>query len=806
MRRSLLYWGLFFTPLFSSAQATLEGTVTGNGDTLAGAHITIGSSYKGAFSNAKGYYRLTGVDTGTVILHTSFMGYRDQTDTLQLQAGEQQYTVQLRPSTFLTDEVTVSATRVSEKTPIAHTNVSREDIEKNNAAKDMPYILDQTPSTVATSDAGAGVGYSQLRIRGSAPTRLNVTINGIPLNDAESQGVYWVNIPDLAASTNNIQIQRGVGSSTNGAGAFGGTINIRTTGTREEPFARTSHTYGSFDTRKHNVAFGSGILNDHWVFEGRLSKVHSNGYIDRATTNSSSYYLSGGYVAPRTSLKFVTFSGREKTYQAWYGMPEASLDTNRTFNPYNYENETDNYEQTHYQLHFDQQISARLSLNAALHYTIGKGYFEQYKGAGHNQHVTGAGPVRLSDYGLEPVITGGDTTRRTDLIQRRWLDNDFYGGIWSLKYRHQKLDATLGGGFNQYYGEHYGEVIWARYMSNGDIRHRYYDNDALKNDFNIYGKVNYQLYPDLTLFADLQYRNVSYRFLGIDQNRQDLRQERTYDFFNPKAGLNFDLDPDNRVWASWAVGNKEPNRTDHVNAPPAEQPGPETLFDYEAGYERQKNRYKVSLNFYYMDYENQLVQTGEINDVGRQVRTNVNESFRRGIEFQGGVRITNGIEWQMNATWSQNKILGYTEYVDNWATGEQTVVNHGRTDIAFSPSWIGASNLNIDLWEHQGKKNDHELSLEVITKYVGKQYIDNTSSEERMLEPYLLNDIRLSHRWQPSWADAIELSFLVRNALDERYVTNGWVYRYQLGGEFQQSAGYFPQAGRHYLGRLTVAF
>jgi iron complex outermembrane receptor protein len=712
------------------------------------------------------------------------------------------------------NEVVVSATRVNKNSPVAHENITSDDIEKQNHGVDLPILLDQATSVVTTSDAGGGVGYTGIRIRGSDATRVNVTINGIPLNDAESQGSYWVDLPDISSSTGSIQIQRGVGSSTSGAGAFGASINLNTlSADGVKPFGEISNSFGSFNTIKNTVRFGTGLLKNKWEFEGRLSQLQSEGYIDRASSDLKSYYLSGGYVGEKTMLKAVMFSGHEKTYQAWYGVPVRYLDSSdtglRTHNPYTYENEVDNYDQTHYQLHFVQRMGKYSKFNMSLHYTRGLGYYEQFR--------TGDA---LSTYGLENVFTSaGDTITNTDLIRRRWLDNHFYGTVFSYNYKKKALNLTIGGGANQYIGGHYGEVVWAQYASNGQIRHRYYDDEATKNDVNLYAKFDYKIGNKLNLLVDLQQRMIQYDFLGFDNELNRAGQSVSASFFNPKAGVNYKLKEKHSLYGFFGVGNKEPNRDDYTNSTPDSRPSHESMTDIEMGYKLKYKKAYANINIYSMDYTNQLILTGAINDVGAAVRTNVASSYRRGIEISGGISLLKNLEWKLNTTFSDNKIASFTEFIDDWDTWGQVETNYEDTDIAFSPSLI-ASNQLIFKPVNSDKYGNIELAL--VTKYVGDQYIDNTSNSDRMLAAYVVNDIRLQYSVKTKLFKEIVWSAWVRNFTNTQYVSNAWIYKFKsanynpvpddtfankesVDGRYNL-IGAFPQAGINFFTGLILRF
>lgn len=808
MKKSISFLALSVLPAVTWAQFSLSGKVqSADGEPLVGANVGLNGTYYAASSDVNGDFILKGLDEGTYTLKVSYIGYADYEKEVQV-SGETTLTVEMSRKDYVADEITVTATRAGNKTPIAHTNMSKEEIEANNLGVDLPYLLDQTPSVVVTSDAGAGVGYTGIRIRGTDPTRISVTVNGIPINDAESQGSFLVNMPDFASSTDNVQIQRGVGTSTNGAGAFGGTINLQTSQLKDKPYAETSHSYGSFNTRMHNVEVGTGLLKNHFTFDGRLSQISSDGYIDRASSLLRSYYWSGAYISKKTSLRFINFKGKEITYQAWNGVPSDSLETNRTYNAYNYPNEVDNYMQDHYQLLFNQVINDAFSFSTTLHFTHGEGYYEQYKGDEYNEDLNFGSKESLADYGLDTIFTGNDTITETNLIRRRWLDNDFYGGIFSLNYDNGgKLKAILGGGWHNYVGRHFGEVIWAEYASNGQLGHVYYDNDAEKTDFNVYLKANYQVTKKLNVFADMQSRMVNYEFLGFDEVGTSVTQNANLNFFNPKAGLFYDINAKNSLYISWAVANKEPNRNDYTESSPSSRPKPEKLMDYELGYQLNSRKYRFGANVYYMDYKDQLVLTGEINDVGAYTRTNIDESYRAGLELQGSVRPVEQLLINMNATFSQNKVKAFTEYVDNWDTGEQIAINYTNTDLSFSPSTIvGGEVRYTPLNTAKGTDKGHELALSLLPKYVGKQYIDNTMSEDRRLDPYLVTDFRLSYTMKNIFFKELVFTLWVRNLLDEEYETNAWVYRYNTGDEFYKLDGYFPQAGRNFLVGVKVRF
>lgn len=804
-----LLFAVLFIPSFAVAQLSISGKVydASSNITLPGAHIVIADSYRGVFSDRSGVYELSNLDAGTYLIRVSFMGYRESAIEVDLQSDEE-LDFFLEPSATMTEEVVVSALRAEGQVSLAYTNLDAEALASRNLAQDLPVLLNQTPSLIYRSDAGTGVGYTYMSIRGSDQSRINVTINGIPVNDAESHGVWWVNIPDIASSIQNLQIQRGVGLSTHGAGAFGATINLQSTSLRDEVYAEINSSAGAFNTLKNTLSFGTGLISENWAFDGRLSKITSDGYVDRATADLKSFYLSGGYYGKNTMIKAVAFSGKESTYQAWYGTPSDSLETNRTFNPAGmyydedgqiqfYDNETDNYQQDHYQLHLSHNLAPGLLATGALHYTYGRGYYEQYR---PNE--------RFSRYNLPNVVIGGEEFDRTDLVRRRWLDNHFYGATWSLNYNNfSGLLLTLGGAYNEYDGDHFGEIIWARHAINTDIRHRYYDNNGFKKDFNSFAKASYEIIPRLKAFTDLQYRYVSYSFLGqawVHEEVVSLQQNATFHFFNPKAGLSYAINRSNTVYAFAGIGNREPVRRDFTESSPDSRPRHETLRNIETGYEYAGTKAQFKANLYLMDYKDQLVLTGEINDVGGFSRTNIDKSYRMGIELEGGYIFNEYLGWSGNLTLSRNKISLFTEYSDkyddDWNWIGTDVRDYKGTDIAFSPAVIAASTIQVSPLEG--------VTLSLESKYVGDQYIDNTMSEERMLDAYFVNDLRLQFAFSARHLRQAEIVLQVNNLFDHRYISNAWIYKGVVGeaGLITIEDGYFPQAGRHLLLGLNLKF
>lgn len=797
------------------AQKTLTGQITDqeDGKPLPGATVKAGD-IRGTTTDANGRFTLRNISENVTSLEISYVGYQSVKLDATKTPTEKSLEIKLQKSTFQADEVIVNATRVNDKTGMAYTNVSAEALNKQNLGQDLPVLLNFTPSLVSTSDAGGGVGYTGIRIRGTDATRINVTVNGIPYNDAESQGVFWVNMPDFASSVSSIQIQRGVGTSTNGAGAFGATVNISTNQFRKEAYAELNNSYGSFNTFKNTIKIGSGLVKDKFTFDARLSRVSSDGYVDRASSELHSYYLSSAYFGKKSFVRVNVFSGKEKTYQSWNGVPEAKLrgdregilayiDRNgldekdaqnllnandRTFNSYTYKNEVDNYRQDHYQVVTSHTLNNNLTLNLNGFLVRGLGYYEQYR---KND--------QFSSYNLPNLISGNDTISGTDLIRRRWLDNYFYGSTFSLDYNSfKKLTASVGGGYNYYDGDHYGEIIWARNAGNTENEQRYYFNKGIKQDFNIYGKLYYQFTEKLNAFGDLQYRRLSHKIDGMDNDLITFAFDQSFSFINPKAGITYQIAPQSSVYASYSVGNKEPNRDDFTASTTRLFPKSERLNNVEAGFRMQKGIYGISANYYLMHYKNQLVLTGQINDVGNPIRVNVPKSYRTGIELEGAIAFNSRFKWNANATFSQNKISDFTEYIVNYDSGDYDLVNHGKSDISFSPNVIAGSQFT-----YSPQKN---LEFALLTKYVGKQYLDNTSDETRKLDAYFTNDIRMTWTIKPSWAKEITLNFLLNNVFSEKYESNGYTYGYIAGGALTQENFYFPQAGRNFLVGLNFHF
>ncbi|MFK7784096.1 MAG: TonB-dependent receptor [Crocinitomicaceae bacterium] len=820
-------------PLVTTAQSTVKGTVTQAETTtgLLGIKVVMDNNVNfTTVSDTDGNYTIKNVPGGEHIIKFTGAGFETLemgievkptapvtylNATMKRAVLEQVHILPLIhrvPVEQELDEVVI--VYVKPENPTTYKTLKTKEIEKNNYGQDLPYLLQMTPSTVVTSDAGAGVGYTGIRIRGVDPTRTNVTLNGIPLNDPESHGVFWVNLPDFASSADQIQVQRGVGTSSNGGSAFGASININTNKVQREAYARLDNSFGSFNTLRNTVNAGTGLIKGKFLVDARLSRITSDGYIDRASSNLRSFYLSGAWVGKRSQLRANVFSGKEQTYQAWYGTPESVingdqneitayadrnfifgddrenlLNSGRTYNFYTYENEVDNYQQDHYQLLFSHNFSNRLRLKAAGHYTRGRGYFEQFRTDDD-----------FSTYGFDPVVLGGDTVTTTDLIRRRWLDNHFYGGVFALSYNTENLNLTWGGGANQYLGGHYGEVIWAEFASSSSIRDRYYDNDSKKTDLSSYLKATYRM-NRFTFYGDLQFRHIDYSFLGIDQVQGEIQavdQTVQYNFINPKAGLTYRFNYKSNVYASVAVANREPVRRDFRETTPENRPESEQLINTEIGYRYNSGKLFGRANGYFMYYNNQLILTGQINDVGGYTRTNVDQSYRLGLELEAGYRITKDLTVTGNLSLSQNKIAEFNEFVDNYDVGGQDTLVHTNTDLAFSPNIIASAGIGYEPFKG--------FEVNLLGKYVGSQFLDNTSSENRKIDSYFISNLQLSYTIENKLFSEIKIGIAVNNLFNKLYQNNGYTWGYIFGGERTIENFYYPQAGRNFLTRLTIKF
>ena len=686
------------------------------------------------------------------------------------------------------DEVIVEAIRIDRSSPFSFSNVDKKDLELKNLGQDLPILLNFSPSVVTTSDAGAGIGYTGIRIRGVSPQSTNITINGIPYNDPESLGTFWVNLPDFTSSVESLQIQRGIGTSTNGSGAFGASINILTDKISQFAYTEISNSFGSYNTLKHTVKLSTGIINDHFEISGRLSKIDSDGYIDRAYSDLKSYFIQANYFDENTLIKAITFGGHEKTYQSWYGITKEQMIENRRQNPYTYENEIDNYKQDHFQLHWSEQINNTLSTNISLNYTDGRGYFEQYRDDDSVETYSGIVKSDLDENGNE--------TGTTDLIRRRWLDNDFYVLNASLNYNYENLNLILSGSYSNYIGDHFGEVIWARnFDDNYSIRDRYYEGNGKKNDLSFFTKVSYKL-KDILIYGDLQLRKINYKTSGITSDLINLKLDKKYNFFNPKIGITHNLNSNSLIYLSYSRANREPSRSDYENNPDIK---PEKLNDLEFGYRLSSDKLELNLNAYYMLYNEQLVLTGAIDDVGAPIRTNSGSSYRVGIESEINLELSKKLDISSNLTLSSNK---NKEVISNY---NGALTNFGKTNLSYSPNFITNNTINYKFTE--------KFSLSMLSKYVGKQFMGNTDAKNSILESYFVNDLNFNLKITPKRIfNEIVVSGLINNVLDKEYVSNGYYYTYDdtwsNPGETitLDGSGYYPQATRNFLVGLLLKF
>ena len=686
------------------------------------------------------------------------------------------------------DEVIVQAVRAKFSSPISFSNVTKKDISSRNLGQDLPILLNYLPSVVTTSDAGAGIGYTGIRIRGVSPQSTNITINGIPFNDAESHGTYWVNLPDFSSSVENLQVQRGVGTSTNGSGAFGASINILTDAVSDIAFATISSSIGSYNTFKNTIKFSTGLINN-FELSGRLSKINSDGYVDRAFSDLKSYFIQGSYSDENTLIKALTFGGHERGYQAWFGVTSDQIKENRRQNPYTYENEIDNYKQDHFQFHWNEKLNSSWSTNLGLNYTYGRGYYEQYR---EDDSIDGYSGILSSD-----IDSNGNELGTTDLIRRRWLDNNFYVLNASVDYNSKNLNLNFNSFYSSYSGDHFGEIIWARTFSqNGKIRDRYYEGNGKKKDFSVFSKASFNLGEKTEIYTDLQFRKVNYKTSGITSDLVNMILDKEYNFFNPKFGASYKFKPNSMLYFSYARANREPSRSDYESNLSIK---PEELNDLELGWRFRNEKIKLNINSYYMLYSNQLVLTGELDDVGTPVRTNSGNSYRLGIEVDNFLKLSEKTSFQTNLTLSSNK----NKEIISKVNGE--IYNYGKTNISFSPNLI-ASNIFSYM------PNEY-TTLSLLSKYVGDQYMSNNDSKNSMLESYFINDLNFTYQIKTNKLfDSIMFSALINNLFDIEYISNGYYYTYDdtwsNPGEVVtlDGAGYYPQATRNFLFGVSLKF
>lgn len=774
---------LLFLSWTGNAQSSklLGKVVDENNQPLIGATVLVKEQSKGTSTNYDGNFAIE-LANGNHTLVISYVGFQTLTKSIAFDVDKEAVFTLISNENIL-DEVLVSAVRVKANAPVTHSNLDKKELAKRNLGQDIPILMNYLPSVVSSSDAGAGIGYTYIRVRGSDASRVNVTINGIPYNDSESQGTFWVNMGDFASSVENLQLQRGVGTSTNGAGAFGASLNILTDAVSEEAGGEISNSFGSFGTKKHTVKFTTGKLNDHFELAGRVSKIKSDGYIDRAFSDLKTYFLQGSYVDENTLIKALVFGGHEKTYQAWYGIDATQLKENRRQNPYTYDNETDNYWQDHYQLHWNEKLSENWSSNIGLNYTRGKGFFEQFKEKSATSKYNGV---------VEATSTSWDGKPATDLIVRRWLDNHFYVINGNITYQKNNLEIISGTSYNHYIGDHFGEVIWAKqFAPTANIRDRYYFSDATKNDFSVFSKATFNLAENLVALIDVQGRFISYKTDGLTSDRIPLNVDEKFRFFNPKVGLTYTIDNENSIYASYARANREPNRSDFENS---ENVKPETLNDFELGWRLKNNTLQLSTNLYYMIYDNQLIQTGGLNDVGEYLRQNVKDSYRLGLEIDANIKVSEKFNINQNITISSNKIENFILDRD----GAQR--NIGTTNIAFSPNIIAGNTLSYNITE--------SFQVSLLSKFVGEQYLSNTDTKASKLDNFFTSDLNFIYELKTnSIFKSIVFSGVVNNIFNKEYVDRGYTYLdYWTGPTSFEVQGYYPQATRNFLVGLTLNF
>ncbi|MCB2208568.1 MAG: TonB-dependent receptor [Bacteroidetes bacterium] len=808
MLKKIVFTFLFiFIAISAFSQYNIRGVISNNetGNPLPGANISIINSYMATSANSTGEFTIKGLGPGIYHLKISYIGFKTVKKEVEVRQNLE-LNISLHPEVYMSEEVIISAIRAGGETPTTYTVLNADQLEKQNFGRDLPYMMQTMPSTVVTSDAGNGIGYTNVRIRGTDLTGINVTMNGVPLNDPESHAVFFVDLPDLASSIDDMKVQRGVGSSSNGSASFGASINIKTGEFQTKPYGEIGSAAGSFNTFKNTIKLGTGLIKEKWAFDGRVSFVQSDGYVDRASSNLNSFYLTGGYYGKKDVVKLIVVDGNEKTYQAWYGIPKDSLETNRTYNPAGeifdeegnflgyYDNQTDNYRQTYYQAHYAHEFSRQLNVSSSFFYTRGLGYYENYKNA-----------EKYADYGLTDPVIGNDTILRSDMITQKWLDNHFYGLNISLNYNLSRLKLNVGTGWNRYDGDHYGKVIWAQYAALGLFDKDWYFNTGIKTDFNIFAKADYRITDQINMYVDLQYRRINYEIEGTHDDLSDLAQAHIYNFFNPKIGLNYIFNQSNSIYAYVGIANREPNRSVFRDADPEQDVKPEKLTDYELGYKYSRSFLSLEANLFYMDYKDQLVLTGKINNVGAPIMTNVLDSYRTGIEFMGGVKFLKIVNWYLNATYSLNKINNFTAYVDNWNYWDdpesepyQFEKELGTTDISYSPEFTLSSEMNVEPFSN--------FKVALVSNYVSRQYIDNTSNIDRSIDPYLVNNLRFVYSIKTNFIKQIDLLLTLNNILNAKYETNAWVYRYVYEGEEGVLNGYFPQAEFNFMAGINLKF
>jgi iron complex outermembrane receptor protein len=779
MKKITIFLFLFVSVLTNAQKVTVSGKIVDkNQKNLTGATVLIKETNQGISSDFDGNFSFK-LNKGTFTLKVSFIGFKTIEKSIFLDE-DKVLTIPLEEDDNVLDEVLVSAVRATSSIPVTYSNLSKKELAKRNLGQDIPILLNYLPSVISSSDAGAGVGYTYLNVRGSNSERINVTINGIPYNDSESHGTFWVNLGDFASSTENLQLQRGVGTSTNGSGAFGASLNILTDAISENAGGEISNSFGSYGTRKHTVKFTTGKINEHLEVSGRFSNIHSDGYIDRAFTNLKSYFLQASYKDENTLIKAVSFGGAERTYQAWYGLDPQQLKEDRRQNPYTYENEVDDYKQNHYQLHWNEQLNNHWSTNIGLNYTKGAGFFEQYK--------TSENAAAFNN-----LIEDG-----SDVIVRRWLDNDFYVFNFNANYKDEKLNIITGISYSNYTGDHFGEVIWGSNLASGvSYGDRYYFSDAKKTDMSVFSKATYEMTEKVSAYLDLQGRFINYQTKGLTSDRNPLDIDAQFNFFNPKAGFIYKIAAQNNIYLSYARANREANRNDFENGISS----PEILDDIELGWRYKSDRVQLNTNIYYMNYKNQLVLTGAIDDVGAPIRATSGESYRVGLEIDADIKLNDQFSIKSNAAFSTNKNEDFKAPING------NLLNLGNTPLSFSPNTI-IGNMFI----YQPSSN---LQISFLSKYVGKQFMSNLNSRVSgldVLDSYFTSDLNFVYEIATKKVfDAIIISGLINNIFNTEYVDRGYYYTYDYPDENGNTitgdgAGYYPQATRNFLVGVTLKF
>lgn len=787
MKRIFLFIIFLFLYFFGFSQTyVLKGKVTKNDHPLPGTSITVEGVNENAYTDLDGNYALN-LPPG--IYQIIFTYGNKKTIQIDLDS-DQRLDVDMTDLAEQLDEIIISAFRVDADSPITHSNLNHEEIRERSLGQDVPILMNYMPNVVTTSDAGAGIGYTGMRVRGSDASRINVTMNGIPINDAESHGTFWINLGDFTSSIGDLQLQRGVGTSTNGSGAFGASLNVSTEKIEEKASAQITNTVGSFNTHKHQMQFNTGLLDDRFAFSGNFSILKSDGYIDRASSDMKSYFLQGVYQHKNTQIKALAFGGKQQTYQAYFGIDQQQLEEDRRFNPGGmytddegktqfYDNQTDNYDQDHLQLLWNQKYNNNWSSNLSLHYTKGEGYYESYRE-----------DAKLENYGLPNFEVGSETITNSDLIDRKWLDNYFYGGVFNLAYKKNTIEAIFGGGGNYYSGDHFGEIMYTKFAQNPEPFDKYYNNTGTKKDFNLFTKWTWAITDEFSAFADLQWRNIHYKVEGPYDN-QEFNFQDDFNFFNPKLGLTYQISRKNQLYLSYARANREPNRGDYKSALLGDQENPEypkaeQLNDYELGWRLHSGNLILNTNLYLMDYHNQLVLTGEIDPQGRAIRKNSGKSYRAGIEIDADIKISDKFNIRTNVSLSQNKNKDYK------AVDEDELVNYGDTNISFSPGIVAGNQI-------QYKPVDN-LKLILLSKYVGEQYMSNTGETASKLGDYFVSDFNVQftlNKLKPF--EKVIITGLINNLFNEKYASNGYY-------DAAYGAYYYPQAGTNFLTGLTLVF